>query len=309
MPETIQLRSHHDAARPTLIFLPGLHGDWTLVTGFRLALAGRARWVEFTYPRTLTWSLTDYAQAVAEALVAHGVARGWVLAESFSSQVAWELLGCCPDQVSAANSPEQWVERATSPSLAATCRQIARQPASPLYLPPDEANRLARKIHFQPCGLILAGGFVKHPANWAVRWAERFCRGVSLTWLTRLLFGYAKVARYRHRHSPEKLAGLQEFLARRTELDKRAAQHRLHLIAHNDPRPIARRVALPVFALSGFFDPVAPWPLVLPWLKRNCPGYRAGKVLWKADHNVLGTASEAAAEQILRWISRNPEVE
>ena len=120
MPETIQLRSHHDAVEPTLIFLPGLHGDWTLVTGFRLALAGRARFVEFTYPRTLTWSLTDYAQAVADALVAHGVKRGWVLAESFSSQVAWALLARSWDRVCAAGIAERRVERAASPFLAAT---------------------------------------------------------------------------------------------------------------------------------------------------------------------------------------------
>ena len=68
MNEELQLRIHGDAALPTLIYLPGLHGDWTLVTSFRLALAGRVRFVEFTYPRTLMWSLEDYARAIEAAL-------------------------------------------------------------------------------------------------------------------------------------------------------------------------------------------------------------------------------------------------
>src|SRR5438876_7314022 len=91
--EHLQIRIHGDASLPTLIYLPGLHGDWTLVTSFRLAIAGRVRFVEFTYPRTLTWSLDDYAAAVAAELHANGIERGWLLAESFSSQVAWTLIG------------------------------------------------------------------------------------------------------------------------------------------------------------------------------------------------------------------------
>ena len=59
-----QLRIHGDASLPTLIYLPGLHGDWTLVGGFREAVDGRVRFVEMTYPRTLTWSLDDYAAAI-----------------------------------------------------------------------------------------------------------------------------------------------------------------------------------------------------------------------------------------------------
>ena len=78
--------------------------------------------------------------------------------------------------------------------------------------------------------------------RWGVRLAERLCGGISLGLLTRILFGYAKVARFRFRHSPEVLANIHEFIARRTELDRQAAIHRLRLIAQNDPRPIARQV-------------------------------------------------------------------
>jgi len=89
--EQLQVRCHGAPSLPTLIFLPGLHGDWTLVSSFRAAVQDRVRFVEFTYPRTLTWSLEDYAHAVLEALAAQGIRSGWLVGESFSSQVAWQI--------------------------------------------------------------------------------------------------------------------------------------------------------------------------------------------------------------------------
>ena len=71
MSEELQIRVHGQGLEPTLVYLPGLHGDWTLVSSFRAALTGRVCFVEFTYPRTLTWSLDDYAAAIEEALLAH----------------------------------------------------------------------------------------------------------------------------------------------------------------------------------------------------------------------------------------------
>ena len=62
MTDALQMRVHGDASLPTLVYLPGLHGDWTLVSSFRAAIAGRVRFVEFTYPLTTTWSLDDYAR-------------------------------------------------------------------------------------------------------------------------------------------------------------------------------------------------------------------------------------------------------
>ena len=161
---------------------------------------------------------------------------------------------------------------------------------------------MARK-QFQIEAVVLAGGFVRHPMRWGVRLAERLCGGVSLGLLTRIIFGYAKVARFRYRHSPEVQANIQEFIARRTELDLQAAQHRLHLIAQNDPRPIARQVTVPVYALTGLVDPIVPWCCVRPWLRKNCPALRDYRIICRADHNVLGTAAEPAAEQVLRWMN------
>jgi pimeloyl-ACP methyl ester carboxylesterase len=251
MAERLQVRVHGDAALPTLVYLPGLHGDWTLIGSFRQAIRDRVRFIEVTYPRTLTWSLEDYAQSVEDALTERGIVRGWLLGESFGSQVLWSL--------------------------------VARN-------------------QFQIEAVILAGGFVRHPMRWGVRLAERICGGVPLGLLTHILFGYAKVARFRYRHSPETLANIHEFIARRTEPDRAAAVHRLRLIAGNDPQHIAQRLNIPVYALTGLVDPIVPWFLVRPWLRKHCSALRDYRIIWGADHNVLGTGPQAATKEIVRWM-------
>jgi len=245
------MRVHGDAGTPTLIYLPGLHGDWTLIGRFRKALKQRVRFVEVTYPRTLEWSLEDYAAGVEAALADRGINRGWVLAESFSSSVAW---------------------------------------------------RLVSRKNFRIDGLVLAGGFVQHPMIWAVRYAEWFCGAVSLAALIRILFGYARLARWRHRNSPEMIEGLNEFLARRTRLDQEAAKHRLHLLTKNDPRNIANQAQVPIYAVTGLVDPIVPWVFVRRWLKKNCRDLRDYQVITLSDHNVLGNAAEKSAEQVLKWM-------
>lgn len=252
MSEALQIRIHGDTALPTLIYLPGLHGDWLLVTRFRLAVAGRVRFVEFTYPNTVTWSLADYAAAVEGKLREHGIVSGWLLAESFGSQVAWPLL---------------------------------------------------RSKIFHADGLILAGGFVHHPWLGGVRATEWLCRRSPLPWLTTLVSTYAVIARWRFKQNPEVLAALRDFKARWGEPLRHAAAHRLRLIAANDPRAIARTATLPVFNLTGVLDPVVPWLPVQRWLRRECPGWRANRVVWTADHNVLGTGTSKAAAQVLAWLA------
>jgi pimeloyl-ACP methyl ester carboxylesterase len=252
MSEKLELRVYGDGSLPTLIYLPGLHGDWTLVGSFRRALGGRVRFVEMTYPRTLEWSLDEYAAAIEVALAERGINRGWLLGESFGSQVLWGLVV---------------------------------------------------RSRLQIEGVILAGGFVRHPMRWAVRLAGRLTGGLSHGFITHMLFGYAKLARLRYRHSPEVQASIQEFIDRRTPLDLQAANHRLQLIAQNDLRPVARQASMPVYALTGLFDPVVPWCFVRPWLRKNCPTLREYRFIWSADHNVLGTGAQAAAEQVVRWMN------
>ena len=265
MAEELQLRIHGDALLPTLIYLPGLHGDWTLIGSFRKAVGGRARFVEITYPRTLTWSLDDYAATIEAALAHNGITRGWLLGESYGSS----------------NSNYE------SGSSGASPHQAAKQ-------------------NFQIEGVILAGGFVKHPMRWAVRLAEKLTGRISTALFVRILFGFAKISRFRYRRSPETLATIDEFVVRRTELDRRAAQHRLHLIAQYDPRPIASQTTLPVFGLTGILDPLVPWPFTRRWLRKNCPALRDYKIIRRADHNVLSTAPKEAAKQVLEWMNQQP---
>jgi len=254
MVEELQIRIAHDLPTlPTLIYLPGLHGDWTVVGNFRRALNGRVRFVEITYPRTLTWSLDDYAAAVEQALAEKGIHRGWLLGESFSSQVVWPI---------------------------------------------------AARNNFSVEGVILIGGFARHPWLWAVRLAEWITAHAPHSLLKFFFFLYAKTARLRFRNSPETQAEIKEFVARRTRLDLQAIRHRLQLIARNDPRDLARDARLPVFGLTGFIDPIVPWLFARRWLQRNCPALREYKVVWHADHNVLSTAPRISAEQVLRWMGR-----
>jgi pimeloyl-ACP methyl ester carboxylesterase len=250
--EDLELRLHGPNRAPTLIYLPGLHGDWTLVGGFREAVAGAVRFVEITYPRTLEWSLEDYAEAVDDRLARAGVQSGWLLAESFGSQVAWSLIG--------------------------------------------RANR-----SFEVQAMILAGGFVRHPLPRMVGVCARVLNRVSLRSLHRSLRGYAWYARGRRGGSPARRAELEEFIARRTELDLKAAVHRLKLIQGTDLRPTAAATRLPVYYLTGFLDPVVPWPPVWRWLKRHCPGYGGGRLIGRSDHNVLSSVRPAAG-QVLAWM-------
>lgn len=256
MAEELQLRFHGAESAPALIYLPGLHGDWTLVGGFRHALANRVRFVEITYPRTLTWTLEDYAANIESTLANHGVDRGWLLGESFGSQVLWAMLA---------------------------------------------------RGRFRAEGVILAGGFVRHPVGVAVRVAEILCGWIPMGLISAVLFGYAKVARFRFRSAPETLAGVAEFIARRTRLDLRAAQHRLRLIGLNNPGPTARACPVPLYAMTGFIDPVVPWPWVRRWLKRNCPALREYKIVPLADHTVLATAPQASADLVAAWMLSSPD--
>ena len=256
MEEQLQLRIAGDASQPTLIYLPGLHGDWlrsSLKLQARNSATAPASWKSPT-SRTLTWSLEDYAANIEAALAAQGITRGWILAESFGSQILWPM--------------------------------VARG-------------------KFQIDGVILAGGFVKHPIRACVRLAEKCGRGIPLRWLIWIMFTYAKIARYRYRHSPETKASIQEFIARRSvELDRQAAVHRLQLVAASDFRDIAQSAKnSPLHAITnGAMDPIVPWFWVRSWLRRNSPALREYKINWRADHNVLSTAAQTSADQVVQWM-------
>jgi len=164
------------------------------------------------------------------------------------------------------------------------------------------AAKLKNPSRFEPLGLILAGGFVRHPMPWGARLMRRVGERLPMSVFQRLLRGYAFYAKFRHRDAPETLATTGEFVARRTALDRAAMRARLDLVANADLRPIAERVNLPVYHLAGLVDPIVPPVLVQPWLRRHCPGYRGAKTFWFADHNVLATAARPSAQTVLGWM-------
>src|SRR6185295_18965961 len=92
MSDTVEIRIHGSSSLPTLIYLPGVHGNWKLIGGFRRELRDRVRFVEVSYPNTLSWSFEEHAAAVEAKLPEHHINEGWLLGESFSSQVVWAIL-------------------------------------------------------------------------------------------------------------------------------------------------------------------------------------------------------------------------
>ncbi|MEN9576962.1 MAG: hypothetical protein RL514_4817, partial [Verrucomicrobiota bacterium] len=220
----------------------------------------------------VTWSLGEFAAAVEARLRAHGIVKGWVLAESFGSQVAWELLAGRGRGEGAGDG-----------------REVSG----------GMGERVPR---FRAEGLILAGGFARHPWLAGVRGTEWVLRRAPLGWLSAVVGGYAVVARWRFQQSAEVVAAVGEFRGRWGEELRQAAGHRLRLIAGNDPRELVRGVRVPVVHLTGVFDPVVPWWPVQRWLGRECPGWCGKAVVWPADHNVLSTGTPAAVRLVLGWM-------
>jgi len=208
--------------------------------------------VEITYPRTLTWSLEEYAAAIEHALARQGIHSGWLLAESFGSQIGWHI---------------------------------------------------ASRELFHASGLILAGGFVRHPRRWEVHAAYHVLRIISPRWIARLFAVYAACAKVRYRHAPEVLQDLAVFVSRRNDLDRRAAQHRLKLILESDLCRVAKDLKVPVYAVTGLLDAIVPWWPVQRWLARYCRTFQQHAIIWCADHSVLATAPQRSAKLILGWIS------
>jgi pimeloyl-ACP methyl ester carboxylesterase len=251
---SLAIRVHGADTLRTLIYLPGLHGDWTLVSSFREAVAGHVRFVEFVYPSDCALTLEDYGRQIIAALKAEGIRGGWLLGESFGSQVLWELI----------------------------------------------------RQGYAAEGLILAGGFVRFPFLWGLASARHLC-GSRATWpLKFMLWVYPRYARFRHRSAPVTLAAIDEFVRRRAAPgDREAMTHRMALIAASDPRPVAAACRVPVYSLSGFWDPIVFWGPVRRWLRASCPAFRQDRPLFWADHTVLATQPDAACRQILEWMSES----
>ena len=239
----------HDGAGPTVIYLPGIHGDWGLIGAFRRALGDKVRFVEFSYSKA-DLSMEQLAEEVHSALTANGVASGWLLGQSFGSQVGWALL--------------------------------------------------ARG--FKADGVVLAGGFVKHPWPWGAR-LFRAVLSIPGGIINPAYYGYTTLCNALARRGPEEAEELLSFARNRGGKDWKATTWRLSLIADFDPRATARATRAPVHYLGGMIDPLVPWPLVTRWLKRECPGYKGETIFPYADHNVLGSSPRESAARVLAWVA------
>jgi len=256
--DALQIRVHGSPDKPALIYLPGSHGDWSVIPGFRNQMLAEFCFVEFTYPRTVSWTVEEYGREVAAALSAKGIKGGWLLGESFGSQIAWQLS----------------------------------------HLP---------DFHCQ--GIILCGGFVRHPFPWGAALFRRICERLLARpqGIAKMMRSYERWVTSRYENTAERSASLMEFKQRRIVADGKAAMHRLRLIQHYDPSASARTFQAPVYYLGGFWDPLVPWYLVRPWLKLHCPGYKDGEIIAIADHNVLFSAPTKSARTIQKWLGRDVE--
>jgi pimeloyl-ACP methyl ester carboxylesterase len=267
--ETLEVRIHDAGVEPVIVYLPGLHGDWTLLAGFRRALAGRACLVEFSYPRRSDCSPDDYVREILAALRNRGLKRAWLLGESFGSLVAWSF-------------------------IARSARDPSRRNAAPA---PE----------FEVQGLILAGGFVWHPLMWGVALVHQVSRVIPMWMLSAACRAWAHWAERRCAGCTEAVEGIREFVARRTNSEDRAAINaRYRMILESDPRAVAQSAHFPVLSITGTIDPIVPWPIVSRWLRRNCPGYGETRVIRRAGHAVLLDAPIESANQVLRWMAASP---
>lgn len=76
---------------PVLIYVPGIHGDWTPMWRIRELLNQKLRLVEIAYPRAPEWSLDDYTARLFDLFESQNIASAHLLAESFGSLVGWDF--------------------------------------------------------------------------------------------------------------------------------------------------------------------------------------------------------------------------
>lgn len=133
----------------------------------------------------------------------------------------------------------------------------------------------------------------------AVEWLGRRAGVRTLRLALRV---YMALARWRFERQPALWSGFAEFDPRRTWPDWLAILHRLRLIAANDPRALVTSLRTPLWAFSGRFDPIVPWPPVRAWLRRHCRTLQEFHVIAGADHFVLGVAAWQSAQLVLRWM-------
>lgn len=84
-------QSSGDRTAPPVVYLPGVHGDWTPQGQARLILSREFHFVETAYPRIHDWSIENFARALNDLLDHLGIKSAHVVAESFGSLVGWQF--------------------------------------------------------------------------------------------------------------------------------------------------------------------------------------------------------------------------
>jgi pimeloyl-ACP methyl ester carboxylesterase len=88
-----------DRDAPPILYLPGVHGDWTPQVGARPILSRDFHFLETAYPRIETWSIDDYARALKKLLDDLGIESAHIVGESFGSLVMWQFGVANPERV------------------------------------------------------------------------------------------------------------------------------------------------------------------------------------------------------------------
>lgn len=88
-----------DPSAPPILYLPGVHGDWTPQGRARPILSRDFHFVETAYPRIDHWSIEDYGRALKELLDSLEIESAHVVGESFGSLVAWQFGIAHPQRV------------------------------------------------------------------------------------------------------------------------------------------------------------------------------------------------------------------
>ena len=96
--ELVHQESGDRQATPVL-YLPGVHGDWTPQLAARPLLSREFRFIETAYPRIETWSIEDFARALKRLLDDLGIESAHIVGESFGSLVMWQFGLANPERV------------------------------------------------------------------------------------------------------------------------------------------------------------------------------------------------------------------
>ncbi len=89
--DRLSYRGKINRDKPAVLFLPGIHGDWTHLGRARPLLSQSLNLVEIAYPRIADWEIEDFVRAVEAILDEIKADQVHVVAESFGSLVGWEL--------------------------------------------------------------------------------------------------------------------------------------------------------------------------------------------------------------------------